>query len=68
MGQLHQARQEAVVRQLVLAIEGVCGGGEDRPGRISNVSFTSPKKQVTNSPMSMLSFPRATRERKRMSL
>lgn len=41
MGQLHQARQEAVVRQLVFAIEGVC---EDRPGRISNVSFTSQKK------------------------
>lgn len=25
MGQLHQARQEAVVRQLVFTIEGVCG-------------------------------------------
>lgn len=26
MGQLHQARQEAVVRQLVFTIEGVWGG------------------------------------------
>lgn len=42
MGQLHQARQEAVVRQLVFTIEGVCGRRRGRqPGQTRWTQFTS---------------------------
>lgn len=70
VGQLHQARQEAVVRQPVFTIEGVWAEEKTAAGsnKAEPVHLHCYYLLLCNAPMSMLSLPRATRERKRMSL